>query len=100
GRKASIEATAEPRARAPQTIETEGTDDRVLQALALVEEMGPAQRRRFLELLKQEYGFSATDVEELSRNGRESAVQPVEQKAEHIEPPDDGLDIPDFLRRA
>ncbi len=63
GRKASIETTAEPGASAPQTIETQGVGDRVLQALALVEEMGPAERRRFLELLKQTYGFSATDVE-------------------------------------
>src|SRR5262245_53657874 len=76
GRKASIETTAEP---GPQTIKTEGTDDRVLQALALVEEMGPAERRRFLELLKQRYGFSASDVEDVSRNGQECAAHSVER---------------------
>jgi len=99
GRKASTETTAEPGARAPQTIKPRGASDRVLQALALVGEMGPAERRRFLELLMQSYSFSATDVE-VSRNGGEWAAQSVEQKAEHTERPDDGLDIPDFLRRA
>src|SRR5262245_24533666 len=99
GRKPSIATTAELGVGAPQTIKTQGAGDRVLQALALVEEMGPAERRRFLELFKQRYGFSATDVEEVSPNDREWAAQSVEQKAEHIEPADD-LDIPDFLRRA
>src|SRR5262245_14339492 len=54
GRKASIETTTEAGARAPQTIKPRAAGDRVLQALALVEEMDAAERRRFLDVAHAE----------------------------------------------